>query len=124
MPQPFKHQLPPLNISSESIGERIANIRRKHGLTQTELAQKIGISQRLVSEYETNRVRMFDDMVTRFAVALQISADELLGLKDGETLNESISLRVARRMRQIEKLPELKKKAILRTLDDLIRANS
>jgi hypothetical protein len=33
------------------------------------------------------------------------------------------SLKISKRIKALEKLPEIKQKAILKTLDDLIRAN-
>ena len=38
----------------ESIGRRLARIRKERGLTQIELAEKIGIIQSLVSSYEND----------------------------------------------------------------------
>jgi len=63
-------------------------------------------------------------MVVRFAMALGVSSDELLGLSQIDTDQGQPSLRFTRRIRELEQLPEPKKKAILKTLDDLIRANS
>ena len=53
---------------------------------------------------------------------LRISSDELLGIKNNNK-NYEPSLRLMRRLVKIEKLPENKKKLILKTIDDLIRAN-
>lgn len=76
--------LEPLNLGNESIGQRIARIRKARELTQKELAEKIGITRSLVSNYEISRIRLYDEMVTRFAIALEVSADEILGLKEFE----------------------------------------
>lgn len=82
MPQKCKNELKPLNISNESIGKRIARIRKSKKLTQEQLARKIGITRSRLSKYEIDRIRLYDEMVTRFAIALEVSADEILGLKD------------------------------------------
>jgi DNA-binding XRE family transcriptional regulator len=50
MPQVSKLKLPPLNISKESLGHRLARIRKEKGYTQAELAEKIGIIRGLVSD--------------------------------------------------------------------------
>lgn len=82
MSKRIKDDLPELNlIDDKSIGERIMGIRKNKGLTQLELSSKIGIKRRLLSEYETGRVSISGDMVTRFAIALEVSADSLLGLE-------------------------------------------
>jgi len=124
MPRKLKNQLSPLKLGSETIGGRISRIRKKRGLTQLELGKKIGITQNLVSDYETGTVRLFGEMVARFALALRVSADELLGLKDSNHIEPKTSVRVMRRIQQVEKLAAPRKKLVLRMLDDLIRANS
>jgi len=103
---------------------RIATFRKAKGLSQEALAEVIGISRKQVSDYELGRAHPNDEVIVRFALALGTSADTLLVLKDVEYKEHSPNLRFTRRIRELEALPELKKKAILKTLDDLIRANS
>ena len=61
MPQKSKIKLPPLNLGKETLGKRIARLRKEKGCTQSELAQRIGIIRELISNYElrnnlTNRM--------------------------------------------------------------------
>ena len=80
---PKKPDLPPIEEEkSVTIGQRIYELRKKKKLTQKELADKIGISRILVWNYENGRLRLYDEMVKRFAIALEVSTDYLLGLKD------------------------------------------
>jgi len=124
MPQVPKYDLKPLHLGDKTIGQRIAYFRKKRGLTQTELAEIIGISQKLVAAYEKSYIRLYDEMIARFALALKVSADDLLGIKNKNNNEPLPSLRVMRRFKEIDSLSESRKKAILKTLDDLIRANS
>ena len=124
MPQVPKHELKPLDLGEESIGQRIAGLRKGRGLSQADLAERIGISRQLVASYEVGRVRLYDEMVARFSLALGVSADEILGLDHEAGGKDQPSLRLTRRLRELENLSEQKKKKILSTLDDLIRANS
>ena len=120
-----KYELKPLPITiTESLGARIARIRKERGMTQGELAEIIGIEQALVSDYERERIRMYDDLLIRFALALKVTSDELLGIKDYKPDFPALSLRLMKRLAVIEKLPETKKKHIIRTLDDSIKANA
>lgn len=63
-----------------SVGQRIARIRKERGYTQNELAERIGTIQALVSDYERDKLRLNAKMAVRFAIALEVSTDELLGL--------------------------------------------
>jgi transcriptional regulator with XRE-family HTH domain len=124
MPKAPKRILPKLTESSESIGDRIAYYRKAKGLTQKQIAEKIGIDRILISDYERGRIRLYDEMLGRFALALGVTTDTLLGLNPPAHEQENPSLRLMKRVIEIDKLPEQKKKAILKTLDDLIKANS
>jgi len=78
MPGVSKLSLPPIEWDKETIGERVARIRKERGYTQVELAGKIGILQTLVTDYENNRLRLSAEMAVRFALALDVWLDELL----------------------------------------------
>jgi transcriptional regulator with XRE-family HTH domain len=122
MPRPSKTA--PISIPPIPIGKQILKLRKANGLTQEQLALSMGISRKQIADYETGKVRMNDEMVVRFAITLKVSADELLGLKNQDLGTEAPALRITKRLREIQELPESKRKAILKTLDDLIKANS
>ena len=90
------------------------------GYTQKELAEIIGIKQTLISDYETGRIRIFAEMLAIFAIALKVSTDDLVGLKEEESNNQQISLRLVKRLQRIESLPKNKQKTILSSLDMMI----
>lgn len=124
MPRKLK-DLPEIEADlAQRLGNRIASLRKKRGITQIQLAKTIGISQKLVSSYEVGRVTLSVEMLLRIAKALEVTADEILGLKKQESGLPDLSLRLMKRMALIEQMPEIKKKHILRTLDDSIKANS
>ena len=105
----------------ESFGRRLATIRKEKGYTQVELAKKMGIIQVLVSDYERDKLRPYHDMISRFAQALEVSSDELLGLKPPKNKNSETSLKVLRRMKKIETLPPMQQKTLLRTIDTFLK---
>jgi transcriptional regulator with XRE-family HTH domain len=122
MPKKPTLKLPPLDFGNETMGERLARIRKERGYTQTELAEKIGIIQSLISDYETNRLRLTAEMAVRFALALDVSLDELLHPKAKKHSGRKSSLKVLRRMKQIESLPPARQAVVLKTIDAFVRA--
>lgn len=122
MPQKSKLKLPPVNLGDETFGQRLARLRKERGLTQSELASKMGLVQALVSEYERDKIRPYHEMVARFALALEVSADELLGINVPKRKIKTPSLRLQKRMLQIEELPTYQKKILLRTIDTILQA--
>lgn len=123
VPKPSKNTPPPIPETIPPAGSRIVQLRKRLGLSQESLAEKMGISRKQVYDYETGKALINHEMIIRFSLALGASADEILGLSAIDLPDETPSLRYTRRVRELEQLPEIKQKAILKTLDDLIRAN-
>ena len=63
----------PVDFDKETLGQRLARIRKERGLTQKDIAERTGLIQTLVSNSERGRLRLAADMIVRFAVALEIS---------------------------------------------------
>jgi transcriptional regulator with XRE-family HTH domain len=91
-------------------------------MTQAELAGIIGIDKSLVSDYERDKIRVYDELLIRFALALGVSADELLGIKDNKSAVPSVSLRLSKRLLKIERLPLAQQKALLKNIDMYLKA--
>ena len=115
-------QKPPLDFGGESLGDRLARLRKQAGFTQVEFAKKVGITQVLVSAYETDRHLFSAEMAVRFAMALSVSLDELLHPKVRKTASKQPSLKVQRRIEQIETLPLYEQRALLTTIDKFLAA--
>ncbi len=123
MPPRSRLKLPPIDLGKETLGQRLARIRKERGFTQVELAERVGLIQVLVSDYERDRTRMHAEMIARFAQVLGISADELLGLKHPRDTasGKKLPKRVLRRVEQITHLPPNHQRALLRTIDTFLK---
>ncbi len=105
------------SLDGNSFGQRLKRLRNEKGLTQQVLADKIGIIRELISEYERDKLRPHHDTVTRLALALEVSSDKLLGL-DGVPIPSKVpDPKIQKRILEIEKLPEAKKKILLKMID-------
>jgi transcriptional regulator with XRE-family HTH domain len=121
MPKKSRLKLPPLDLGHETQGARLARLRKAAGLTQVELAERIGIIQGLVSAHELDKLKLAAEMAVRYAKALNVSTDELLGLKAPKRANGELSLKLVRRLKGIEELPPARQKALLQTIDAFLR---
>jgi transcriptional regulator with XRE-family HTH domain len=65
-------------------GERIAQAREKTGLTQQQLADKLGVSQPVIAYWEREPVALRADQLATLADVLDVSADYLLGRHDAK----------------------------------------
>ncbi len=112
------HPVPVLK-GEESLGERLARLRKERGFTQVEFAEKTGLIQALISDYERGKLRLNADMILRFATALEVSTDELLQ-PGGPKPARKPSRRVLRRLSQIEALPAGQQTVLLKTIDTFL----
>jgi|ERR1017187_3527283 transcriptional regulator with XRE-family HTH domain len=122
MPRISKLNLPPIDFGGETLGQRVARIRKERGFTQVDLAEKIGLVQNIVSAIERDRLKLSAEMAVRFATALDVGMDELLKPVEGRVKNgRKPSRKVLRRLEQIETLPPVKQTALLRTIDTFLK---
>jgi transcriptional regulator with XRE-family HTH domain len=120
MPKKSKLKLLPLDLETETLGERLVRLRKERGFTQVELAKKIGITQVLVSDYERERLRPHYEMIIRLAQALEVTTDQLLGVKLSKNSSSKPNLKLIQRLKKIEALPAGQQKALLKTIDTFI----
>ncbi len=65
-----------------TIGNRMKIRRKELGLTQKQLASEVKLSQNYLSELEKDKFNPTAPIIIRLAKALEMSADELLGIND------------------------------------------
>lgn len=122
MPKPSKLALTPLPPSDETPGQRLARLHRERGFTQVELAERTGLVQTLVSDYERGKLRLNAGMILRFAAALEVSTDDLLQPVSGPKPARKTSRRVLQRLERIEALPAHVQTTVLKSLDLMLKS--
>lgn len=68
---------------------RLKELRTQAGLTQLQLAQRLGITKSVISFYELSERAPSPDVLIRLAKIFHVSTDYLLGLDKKETLDIS-----------------------------------
>lgn len=64
------------------LGEKIQSIRKKHNLSQSDLAEKLGVSRQSVSKWETGTATPELLKLIQISEMFSISLDEMTGLKE------------------------------------------
>ena len=63
----------------ETMGKRISDLRKSKGMTQEQLAQKVGVTAQAVSKWENDLSCPDISILPQLAEALGVTTDELLG---------------------------------------------
>lgn len=62
------------------LNTRLKEIRESYSLTQTQLAQKLGVSKQSVSNWENDNIQPSIEMLMKISGIFSVSTDYLLGL--------------------------------------------
>lgn len=96
--------------------DHLAALRKQKGMTQQQLAEKIGVHVVQLRRYEGGTSQPTLDVIRAMAVALEISADELLFDKDERGPDETMKLR----FEAVSRFDPEAKKVVQQVLDSMI----
>lgn len=99
------------------IGKIIAATRDRKGWSQTELADKSGVSRVMIGKYERGEAIPSIDAAKKIADALEVSLDYLVG----EGINSKLDKQALKRLQELELLEDDKKKTLFDLIDTYIR---
>ena len=103
----------------KALGQRIKNMRKDRGLTQKELAQRMGFSYQQLNKYEGGFNVPSADLLQRFAQNLEVTADFLLsGLHPNSAA--PTNQRLAERLRLADQFPADEQETVIKVLDAMI----
>lgn len=73
-----------------TIQERIREARKKQGLTQKQLAERMGVTQSMVGQYETNRQPPKITTIIKIASALNVDVTYLISGENNDGTNANV----------------------------------
>lgn len=100
-------------------GERLARLRAQRGLSQLELAERLGVSRRVIAYYEAESDQPPGALLVDLVKALKVSADELLGIKPVSDRVPIKTARLRKRLTKVEELPPGDQRTVLKLVDAL-----
>jgi transcriptional regulator with XRE-family HTH domain len=105
---------------ANGFGARLAALRKQAGITQTALAEEIGVSQRMMAYYEGPSANPPANLLPAMASALGVSVEALLGTETAKRKTKAVDTRMQRRLPQIASLPPEERRQILQLVDAFI----
>lgn len=111
--RPSKRKRPPL-------GERIAALREQAGLSQQQLAERLGVNQQMIAYWERRAATLRPDQLTTLADALQISIDQLLGKSAPKVRGAGPSGKMRQSFEAVSRLPRRQQQKIAEVISALV----
>jgi transcriptional regulator with XRE-family HTH domain len=102
------------------LGERIAQLRKEHGITQVQLAEALDVSQQTVQAYEVGRRRIPVSALPVLARTLSTPIEELLGATAAATRRRGPAPRLQQHMERISRLPKPKQRFVMEMLETVL----
>ncbi|WP_143872486.1 helix-turn-helix domain-containing protein [Catenovulum sediminis] len=109
----------------QQLGQRIAFFRKEADLTQSQLAELLGISQQTMAHYEVGRLRISVELLSKLAQTLTIGIEQLLQEPvPNQTTKRGPTSLLQKQIEQVSQLPRAKQKFVSEMLDAVIQQNS
>ena len=99
------------------VGKRIVELRKLNNWSQTDLANKTGISQVMVGKYERGDAAPSIEVAKKIADAFEVSLDYLVG----EGINAAFDKKTVQRLQDILSLDKETQQVLFRLIDTVIR---
>jgi transcriptional regulator with XRE-family HTH domain len=115
----FEEDLYNAAMSSVPFGSRLAEARKAAGLTQSDLAAKLGVAQSNISFWESWEKPPRGEVLPNIAEAVGVSVDELLGVKPIKPKAEPTG-KVKQAFTAVSKLPRRQQEQILKVINALL----
>jgi transcriptional regulator with XRE-family HTH domain len=106
-----------------NFGKRLSELRKARRITQKELADKVGTSQRMIAYYEGPANYIPVNLLPTIARILKTSTDELLGIKQLKDNFIPENAKLWRKLRDVEELSAKDQKALIHYLEALLAKN-
>ncbi len=110
----------PAQKKAPPFGARLAALRKQCGLSQSQFADKAGISREMVGYYERRTDNPESAFVVKAATVLGCTTDELLGVKSGKAKPVGRKSKLDRCVEEVKKLPKADRDYVVRFLEQVV----
>jgi transcriptional regulator with XRE-family HTH domain len=102
-----------------ALGQRVAEARKAAGLTQTQLAEQLGIAQQTLAHYEMGRLRIAVALLPPLAKALGVTVEELMG-EEVRPAKRGPAPKLQQQIERIQQLPRAQQRFVMQMLDTVL----
>lgn len=107
------------DVKRSAFGKKLFEVRRRKGLTQTQLGEKIGVTKRVIAFYEGNTDGPPPDLLKKMADALAVTVSYLVGETPTKQVGIDVKPTVRKYVKKLQKLPQKQQQTAFRIIDAL-----
>lgn len=122
---PYNPAMPggrPTNKLASPLGARIAQARQHAGLSQNDLAQKLGVSRNAIAQWERSAVALKAEQLLALADKLGTSVDALVGRSEPPKRGTGPVGKARQVFERVSQLPRATQQRILANVEDALTA--
>ncbi len=112
----------PPKLKRSEFGERLVSIRQRAGLSQTQVAEKLGVSQQAYAGWERSTTALRPDDLAKLADVLGTTTDELLGKQGAPKRGTGPTGKARQIFERVSQLPRATQQRILANVEDALTA--
>lgn len=102
------------------LGQRIAERRKTLGMTQTQLAEQLGIAQQTMAHYEGGTLRIAIALLPQLSTLLGMSLEELVGTQPRPG-KRGPAPKLQQQLERITTLPKAQQRFVMQMLDTVLQ---
>jgi transcriptional regulator with XRE-family HTH domain len=106
------------------LGERIAAARKAQGITQSQVAEALGIAQQTLAHYEGGKLRVAVAPLAPLALTLWVSVEELVGVPTRRAGKRRPTPKLQQQIERLSDLPQAKQRGVMEMLEDVLMQTS
>ena len=110
----------PAKKKAPAFGARLSALRKQAGLSQTEFADKVGITRAMVDYYERRATNPSADFIVKAAAVLGCTTDEVLGVGGKTAGKAGRKSKLDRYVEQIKALPRAEQQYVVKFLEQVV----
>lgn len=108
------------NTYLQSLGKRLAALRKEQGLTQSQLGKMVEVTQQVIAEYERGFHNIPVYRLAMLADALGVPVEELLKETSKSSRKPGPASKLDRLTEQISKLPKSRQRFVVEMLETAV----
>jgi transcriptional regulator with XRE-family HTH domain len=104
-----------------AFGAQLAALRKTRGLTQSQLAEALGLSVEMLAYYERRATNPSADFIAKAAAFFNVSADALLALDTKTARKPGPPSDLAQLTERLSRLPRAQQKIVVKMLEGVLQ---